>query len=416
VTLESVRRELWHAGTPTKLTELGRGRATLFDDRVEMGRTVIELVPDLLVDVSMGAGGGYLTVSGPDGQKSVKLRSAEETEARAFAAAVRAAAQRVGEVHAERARKVQALEARLAELVGPQEQAERPVDEPAPGEAEPVVLPPGPRAPLEPAVVSGDEPVVVTSIPAPAAAAVARPVREQRRRDRQDREARAATARQPRRRARSGSTPAARPSRPRMSRLRMPRVAMPGLGPPRLRMPRFRPRAGLPSWVVGLLVAAVAVSLVAATGYVAANHVRTSPAAGDPASAVPAPHSQAPPPAGDPGAGPTAGSPVGPAAERTRAAKLRRQLKGRFKVVNLTWENDVLVARLRSGDPGAFFELVHASGLDPDQAVLEDYAAIDGSTELIAVYSLSRAQAQRLNWKESAKIRWDDFLTYRRPS
>jgi hypothetical protein len=372
VTLESVRRELWHAGTPTKLTELGRGRATLFDDRVEMGRTVIELVTDLLVDVSMGAGGGYLTVSGPDGQKSVKLRSAEETEARAFAAAVRAAAERVGEVHAERARKVQALEARLAELVGPQEPTERPVDEPAAGEAEPVVLPPGPRGPLEPAVVSGDEPVVVTSIPAPPKAAVARPAREQRHRGRQDREARAAKAR--------------------------------------------RPRAGLPSWAVGLLVAAVAVSLVAATGYVAANHVRRSPAAGDPASAVPAPHSQAPPPAGDPGAGATAGSRVGPAAERTRAAKLRRQLRGRFKVVNLTWENDVLVARLRSGEPGAFFEMVHASGLDPDQAVLEDYAAIDGSTELIAVYSLSRAQAQRLNWKESAKIRWDDFLTYRRPS
>jgi hypothetical protein len=106
---------------------------------------------------------------------------------------------------------------------------------------------------------------------------------------------------------------------------------------------------------------------------------------------------------------------VGTAAERGRAQRLQRLLRGRFKVVSSSWENDVLVARLRSGDVGAFFETVHASGLDPDQTVLEKYATVDGSGEVVAVYSMSRAQSEALDWKEANKIHWDDFLTYRRP-
>ena len=47
--LDRVRRELREATMPAKLAALAGGRATLFDDRVEIDRSVIGLVAVLVV-------------------------------------------------------------------------------------------------------------------------------------------------------------------------------------------------------------------------------------------------------------------------------------------------------------------------------------------------------------------------------
>jgi hypothetical protein len=452
VTLESVRRELWDAGRPTKLAELGRGRATLFDDRVEIGRTTIELVPELKVDVTVSVGGGYLTVLAPDTSKTIKLRTAEEAAARTFAAAVRAAADRVDEVHTERSRRVQELEARLARLVGPLAEAERPVEAPdgsggsghgPGGVAEGVVLPPEPRAPADPpgpvpSAAGAAAPIVPSS---PVAATPGRTASRRKGRSRRRRGAGAAATAGPAGAAGAAGADRA-PGRPRGSG-RLARRDRPRRRGRPARQARTRRRSGLralrlprlgrlgrlggpgrPRTAVALLaLVAVAAGAGTLTWYLAAHRSSVPEISGssDPGSPDPPGSSggasqtatQATPPGGRPGAG-DGGARVGPEADRSRVQRLQRGLRGRFDVVSTTWENDVLVARLRSGDVGAFFEMVHASGLDPDQTVLEQYATVDGSGEVVAVYSLSRAQAEALNWREANKIRWNDFLTYRR--
>ena len=152
--LDRVRRELRDATMPAKLAALAGGRGMLFDDRVEIDRSVIGLVAGATrADVTVSGSGRsafvYLSVNGPDGSRTLRLRGEDEEAAREFAAAVEEAAARVDEVQAERARRIAELGARVASLTGSDAAPEDdPLVDPVVEDVVPPVPLPAPRPPV----------------------------------------------------------------------------------------------------------------------------------------------------------------------------------------------------------------------------------------------------------------------------
>jgi hypothetical protein len=432
--LERVRRELRDVTQPTRLATFAGGRAVLFDDRVEIDRCVIGLVPgatltDVVVTGAGRSGVVYLSVSGPDGSRSLRLKPDEADDARHFAAAVRDAAGRVHDVQAERDRRIQELGTRVAELTagtprrpgrdavlvgdvvgGPGE----------PGPADPLVddvpdpehWPSRAERDAARAAASGagaDAVHLVTDVPGPfveesgGGTAPAKPP----------------GAKPPKAAKRTKPPKAARP--PRRRGRRKPREARAPREPRRLR----RPLAAL----LGVLL--VVGGTAGAAGLLRDRGLPRLTGSGDPAAPErPAPEAPDEPEAREPGPAPADEPAADPAEESAlaRAAAAVRKRLGRagVDVLDVVADGGTLTIDVRQRDPGSMmrqtgqvFADVHASGADPRTTVLQHYAMVrdpvTGQERLgvVGVYEVTREQGEEIDFEAWGDISWDSFLTYR---
>jgi hypothetical protein len=423
--LERVRRELRDVTLPARLATFSGGRAVLFDDRVEIDRFVIGLVPgatltDVVVTGAGRSGVVYLSVSGPDGSRSLRLKSDEADDARLFAAAIRDAAARVHDVQAERDRRIQELGTRVAELTAdPGRRPERdgvlvgdvvtgPGGPGGPEPADPIVddvpdpehWPSRAERDAARAAASGAGAVhLVTDVPGPFV-------------DESEGGPAAAEAPRPERRK--------APKQPRQRRRRKPREPREPRDPRRLRRP---------------LAALLGVLLVVGGTAGAVQLLRDGQLPGRTGSAGAAPPgNRAPekPSAREPEQRREDGPAVDPAEEsalaRATAAVRKRLGRADIDVLDVVAEGGTLTIDVRQRDPGSMarqtglvFAGVHASGAHPRTTVLQHYAMVrdpvTGQERLgvVGVYEVTREQGEEINFEAWGDLSWDSFLTYRDP-